>query len=176
MRLTNFLRDSFIRAAMADVPSVDYQEQAKKYAEEQLLKKLPKEVLALAKDKKLNDWLNREYISMPINISNFYGFTDKGNNPILKNDPVVWAKLLEFSQLISQQSQTRNELESRLRSVAYACTTRKHLLEALPEFEAYLPAEEAKAAKNLPALANVLSDFVKAGWPKNQPKMPKVTP
>jgi predicted house-cleaning noncanonical NTP pyrophosphatase (MazG superfamily) len=173
MRLTNFLRDSFIRAAMNDVPQVDYHEQAKKYAEEQLFKKLPKEIQALAKDKKLNEWLNREYISMPVNISNFYGFTDKGNNGVLKNIPEVWTKIEEFSRLIRQQSETYNALESRLRSVAYACTTRKQLLEALPEFEQYLPEEEAKAIATLPAVANVLSDFVKAGWPKNQPKMPK---
>lgn len=58
-------------------------------------------------------------------------------------------------------------LQTRLKGVAYACTTRKQLEEALPEFSSYLPEEEAKAAKNLPAVANVLSDFVKAGWPKS---------
>jgi len=176
MRLTNFLRDSFIRAAMNDVPRIDYHEQAQKYAKEQLITKLPKEIQGLAKDNKLNQWLNSEYISMPMNISNFYGFTDKNNNAVLKGDMAVWTQLEEFSRLIRVQTETLNALESRLRSVAYACTTRKQLLEALPEFEQYLPEEEAKAAKNLPALANVLSDFVKAGWPKNQPKMPKATP
>ena len=176
MRLTNFLRDSFIRAAMADVPTVDYTEQAMKYAREQLLEKMHGRVRAIATDSVLNQWINCEYIVMPMNISNFHGFAPKNENNILKKDPKVWAKLEEFSNLIGQQNRQRIELQDKLHGVAYACTTRKQLLEALPEFEAYLPEEEAKAAKNLPALANVLSDFVKAGWPKNQPKMPKVTP
>jgi hypothetical protein len=55
-------------------------------------------------------------------------------------------------------------------------STRKALVDLLPEFEKYLPADEAKAIASLPAVANVLSDFVKAGWPKNQPKMPKPAP
>jgi Glu-tRNA(Gln) amidotransferase subunit E-like FAD-binding protein len=176
MRLTNFLRDSFIRAAMADVPSVDYEEQAHKYAKEELLKKLPEKIRAIAKDTELSQWLNREYISMPMHINNFYGFTAINNNGVLKGDSAIYTKLEELSRLKVEQAKQRQELESKLQNVAYACTTRKQLLEALPEFKQYLPEEEAKAAKNLPALANVLSDFVKAGWPKNQPKMPKVTP
>jgi hypothetical protein len=59
-----------------------------------------------------------------------------------------------------------------LKSVAYACTTRKQLEEALPEFSNYLPEEEAKAARDLPVVVNVVADFVKAGWPKkNQGKI-----
>ena len=34
MRLTNFLRDAFVRAAMADVPKIPYTEQAEKLARE----------------------------------------------------------------------------------------------------------------------------------------------
>lgn len=51
-----------------------------------------------------------------------------------------------------------------------ACTTRKQAAEVLPEFEKYLPEDEPKALRTLPALANVAADFVKAGWPKNAKK------
>jgi hypothetical protein len=77
---------------------------------------------------------------------------------------------------LANQVEKRKELRSKLQATADAVTTRKALIDLLPEFEKYLPADEAKAVATLPAVANVLSDFVKAGWPKNQPKMPKVTP
>ena len=37
----------------------------------------------------------------------------------------------------------------------------------LPEFAKYLPKAVAKT-DNLPAVANLVADFVKAGWPKEQ--------
>jgi hypothetical protein len=35
----------------------------------------------------------------------------------------------------------------------------------LPEFEKYLPEDEAQAVRALPVVTNVVADFVKAGWP-----------
>lgn len=176
MRLTNFLREAFVRAAMADVPKIDYQEQAHKYARDVIKAKfkeafpdLPPVTQTQAK------WFKDSYISLPYNICNINVPFSAGSD-MLSKDEKVWAKLEEFSRLHAAENKNRDALRSKLEAVAAACTTRKQLLEALPEFEAYMPAEEAKAAKNLPAVANVLSDFVKAGWPKNQPKMPKAAP
>ena len=50
------------------------------------------------------------------------------------------------------------------------CKTRAALAAALPEFEKYLPADEPKALRSLPSMANVASEFVKAGWPKKSVK------
>lgn len=147
MRLTNFLRDAFINAAMQDVPKIDMTGEA-------------------------HVWLEKCTVKMPSNLSNIYSICPNYEY-IHSKAPEVWKQLEALAKLHDEQYKKRGELKSRLQGVANACNTRKQLLEALPEFEAYLPAEEAKAAKNLPALANVLSDFVKAGWPKNQPKMPK---
>ena len=38
----------------------------------------------------------------------------------------------------------------------------------LPEFAHYLPAEDAPAGRSLPVVANLVTDFVKAGWPKDK--------
>jgi hypothetical protein len=38
----------------------------------------------------------------------------------------------------------------------------------LPEFEKYFPAEDAPISKNLPALANMVADLTKLGWPKGK--------
>jgi hypothetical protein len=176
MRLTNFLREAFVRAAIADVPKIDYQEQAHKYAraiiKDRFKEKFPElDYEAAAK----SGWFKDSFISLPYHLSNIHAPVNCGSG-MLSSDPPVWKKLEEFSKLKQEEDAKISALRSKLEGVAAACTTRKQLLEALPEFESYLPAEEAKAAKNLPAVANVLSDFVKAGWPKNQPKMPKANP
>lgn len=175
MRLTNFIRDSFIRAAMDDVPKVNYSEQAEKIAREFLKEEFKRVFPNIDMTGEAHVWLEKCSVKMPNNLTNIYGISPNYEY-IQSKGQEVWKQLVELGKLNDEQHAKRSELKSRLHGVAYACTTRKQLLEALPEFEDYLPAEEAKAAKNLPALANVLSDFVKAGWPKNQPKMPKVTP
>lgn len=173
MRLTNFLRDSFVRAAMADVPKVNYEDQAQGIARAFMKAEFSRIFPKIDMNGEALSWLNKTSVDMPGSIGNVHCVSPEWG--YLKGKP-VWEELQKLAALNSEQNAKHRDLRDRLNSVAYACTTRKQLLEALPEFEAYLPAEEAKAAKNLPALANVLSDFVKAGWPKNQPKMPKVTP
>ena len=166
MRLTNFLRDAFVRAAMHDVPSINYEEQAHKLARDHIRAMFKKEFPDTDYDKACeSEWFNSGSINLPYGISGIHVkcMTAWG---MLKNEEKIWAKLEALGEKKKEQEKTLNALESRLKGVAYACTTRKQLEEALPEFSAYLPEEEAKAAKTLPAVANVLSEFVKAGWPK----------
>jgi hypothetical protein len=59
---------------------------------------------------------------------------------------------------------------NKLRGAVDSCNTRKALMDRLPEFEKYFPAESAPLSKNLPALANVVADLSKIGWPKSQAK------
>lgn len=168
MRLTNFLRDAFVRAAMQDVPKIDYQGQAEKLARDAIKAKFAKDFPDMDYAKAgATGWFRGDSIALPYNINNISANPAKGYD-MLKSDTKLWVKLEELSKLKQEQAAAHAALESKLQAVAYACTTRKQLQEALPEFETYLPAEEAKVAKNLPAVANVLSDFVKAGWPKNQ--------
>jgi hypothetical protein len=54
--------------------------------------------------------------------------------------------------------------------VAEGASTRKALVAALPEFEKYLPAEVEAPVRSLPAIANVVAEFTKAGWPKGEKK------
>lgn len=164
MRLTNFLRDSFVRAAMNDVPKINYEEQAQKIARDFMKKEFARIFPKIDINGEANQWLEKCSLDMPGSLGLLY--TVNPHYAYLKDKP-VWEELKTLADLHAEQNKKHRDLQDRLTSVACACTTRKQLLEALPEFEAYLPAEEAKAAKNLPAVANVLSDFVKAGWPKN---------
>ena len=67
-----------------------------------------------------------------------------------------------------EQEGIRASLKSQLKSAAHSVTTRKALAALLPEFEKYLPADEAAACKTLPVVQNIVADFAKAGWPKGK--------
>lgn len=67
----------------------------------------------------------------------------------------------------NEQAAHRRELRDKLSTIVYGLTTTTALEKALPEFAKYLPKAAAKT-DNLPAVANLVTDFVKAGWPKEQ--------
>ena len=173
MRLTNNIRDAFIKAAMDDVPSVDHKEEIRSIAFKDIVDQLPINVQKVYKDSKTRDFIKTAYCTyggVSVTVPSVSGYSS--DSPKLTEEA---KKKVGDLKAANQANQTlRGELSSKLRNAAYGCTTRKQLAELLPEFESYLPSDEAKATKmNLPAVANVLSDFVKAGWPKNQKKMPK---
>lgn len=46
----------------------------------------------------------------------------------------------------------------------------KALRAAMPEFAKYLPEADKAPDRSLPVVANVVSEFTKAGWPKGDQK------
>lgn len=166
MRLTNYIRDAFIDSVMNDTPCTDYKEQARKLALADVVDQLPPKVKAVWDAKDLRDYIDTATLQMgsgyvlgSVTVPGVYGkakFTDATKKA-----------LDELQQLAKKQSNDRDTLRSRLKSIAYACSTRKALAEALPEFEKYLPDEE-KTSRSLPVVSGVVSDFVKAGWPKDK--------
>lgn len=169
MKLTNYLRDAFINAAMQDVPQTDYREQIQKLMQDDFDSQLPKEVLAMSK--KFPGYFST---GDPLRLGNGLGYVYariwiRGEMPTLtKAGKDAQQKLLDADLL---QQKNLNVLKEKLHNVAYGCSTTNALATALPEFQKYLPTEPAKAT-SLPALANVVSDFVKAGWPKDAKKEP----
>ena len=165
MKLTNTIRDAFIRSAMNDVPSIDYIEQVRSLVLADSIAQLPPKVRALAKDKELCHF---------VETSNFYAGTlgihsvHTGRGDTFKPSSEVNAKIDALRTENDAQSKSLRDLNAKLKSVAYSVTTRKALADMLPEFEKYLPADEQAAIKTLPAVANIVSDFTKAGWPKGK--------
>lgn len=169
MKLTNYMRDAFIRAAMNDVPQVDYQEQANKLAHKALDDQFHKVFPGVDRLKAgESSWLRQCGVDMPGSLKAVY--TIAPHYSCLKKDEKTWAKLGEIAQKHGAQSQQRDDLERKLNAVAYSMTTRKALADALPEFAKYLPPDEPTATRMLPVVANVAAEFVKAGWPKGAKK------
>lgn len=168
MRLTNTIRDAFVRAAMQDVPKQDFDAPAQKAFEDGMKKIMPKEIAdIIKKGGPACDWIHFDYISTPPELSNYRSAAPRGCGYgwMKTNAQQLWNELEGFSQKKLIQSKQREELERKLKNVAYSCTTRKQLVDALPEFEKYLPEDEAIAIRTLPVVTNVVAEFVKAGWP-----------
>lgn len=168
MNLNQFDRQAFVRAVMADVPMIDYQEQANAIAKAAMLNALPKEVLAAYK-------LHPELISHEqVHLPN--GFTSvrvpcKSDNwrALERNHQEVWAELTTLVGKAREQSEAREGLKEKLTAAIGACRTLKQARERLPEFEKYLPTERGNTGTaNLPVVANLVADLTKAGWPKDK--------
>lgn len=162
MKLTKIIREAFVRSVMNDVPQVDHAEQYKKVYQDAVLAAAPPAVRALYPKHK--DWLNKEYECLPG--SDIPGFYYYGSGDVDVGE-VAQAQLDRIEEAYYQQRDVLADLKVKVAAVAQGCTTRKALAEALPEFEKYLP-EEGTKTSNLPALANVVTDFMKAGWPKDR--------
>lgn len=170
MKLTNSIREAFINSAINDVPQVDYDEQANKLGMAAIRAKFAQAFPGADYDKACEaGWLNEQGIGTPGSLRNIYAHApDYG---FLRDEcPEVYKELEKIAELNRRQTTRTQELRQKLHCVAYAVTTRKALAAALPEFEKYLPADLEKAAQNLPVVQNVVSDFIKAGWPKNKAK------
>jgi hypothetical protein len=162
MRLTKIIRESFVRAAMQDVPQVQYDEAINKMLVENVIAQMPPDMLkAYQKHPELFNKDGR-YVDNQIGYVYF--------PCAIKPAPEAIRAALELCEKRRVQKIERNTLEEKLRAAADSVTTRKSLVALLPEFEKYLPADEPAACKTLPAVANLLADFTKAGWPKSATK------
>lgn len=161
MRLTNTIRDAFVRAAMADVPKKNFEKDIHDLIKEDAKKLLPPKILELVEDQKMREFIkgHSHYIrGYTINNVWVYGST-------YERSPRVNTKVEALLCEAEGQVESMNKLEHNLRAAAYSVTTRKALVDMLPEFEKYLPETEAKANRSLPVVANIVADFTKAGWP-----------
>lgn len=144
MRLTNDMRDAFVSSVINDVPKIDYDELIRstrlKLAEAQL----------------------------PPKVAAFWGnWCECGRNAV----PCAAEHAKQIAELEAEhkkQEETVLTLRGKVKAVAYSVSTRKALVDVLPEFEKYLPVDDENAARSLPVVANVVADFVKAGWPKGK--------
>lgn len=167
MRLTNYIRDAFIEAAMQDVPATKvHTEEIRKLAQEDIFTRLPKDIQKIwSENNESRSFLKIRHDSYR-GVSFVYPSIDEyssGDRPLSDK---VKAKIDKLADEMKEDKKMRDSLQGKLKGAAYACTTTKQLRELLPEFGRYLPEEEAQTARSLPVVANIVADFAKAGWPK----------
>lgn len=166
MRLTNYMRQAFVRSVMNDVPEIDYQEQ--------MIKVVKKHHLAILKNLKIPtdtdiNRFNQAYTYMcGVSVACPGLLTEEIN--VIQNLP----ECLKFEEVYDAQRIKRQELRRNITGAIGACNTRKQAVEAFPELEKYLPQDEAVVLRSLPVITNVFVDLVKAGWPKDQKRSNKL--
>lgn len=182
MKLTNTIRDAFISQALHDVPKKDFKEEGQKIIMKAAIRNLPPRVKALYDDSStrhfvVTHYFNYNSIPLPNAIIRNYNHPlnmvigsmvvpGPAENSVKFDKEEIEALVNMYKE--SQEQETKLQLlRVKLRGVAYSTTTRKALADLLPEFAKYLPAEipVGSSSKNLPAVTDVLSEFVRAGWP-----------
>lgn len=167
MRLTKLIKESFVRAVMNDTPAIDYDTMIRSSVTEWLKENTPKEIISLAK--KHPEYFNTDdYLWL-----NGFGcirFDVLPRSSHHQRDLAykIQKALAELIGKKKQQDEARNTLKFKLEGTIEAFTTVKAAKAALPELAKYLPEDEEKAVKNLPAIANTIADLVAAGWPKGK--------
>jgi hypothetical protein len=167
MRLTNYIRDAFLSAVMADVPQpVDYSEEIRKTATEDIMSTIPESVKVVWNDLKAREYLKKCYSNYD-NVSIAHPGESEYRHSI-KLTAEAKSKVDKLIEEMNAERKKRHELRKKLEGVAYGCKTLKQLRDLLPEFTKYMPEEDKPLSSNLPAITNVVADFVKAGWPKDK--------
>lgn len=169
MRLTNYIRDAFVEAAMQDVPKIDYNAQAEKIAKDEA-NRLFSTAFPDVDLNKVKGWFDGGTLGMPGGLQTIHFHARTEYYMLREKSPKVWERLVKISEQQKEQSTKMDALRIKLKGAANACTTTKQLRELLPEFDKYLPEEEAPSARSLPVVANIVADFAKAGWPKKDSK------
>lgn len=161
MRITANDKQVFVRAIMQDVPKVDYDRMIDDISRRACIAMMPPALRDIASDPQVSCHLmhGSAYIG-----HNKYAAV-VGNSRDIKFGKKELEKMQALAVELSEQNAARKDLRGKLESAIAGVNTRKQLQDLFPEFEKYLPAE-AKKEKQLPAVAGVIEDIKRAGWPK----------
>jgi hypothetical protein len=160
-----------VRAVLDDVPHVDYTQQLNDMVQTEAASKLPLKIKAVYADITLRSYLDTQWVSSNCRSDDLYFSTSVYAPTGYAVSDELWKRMKPLLAAREKQSDTRSELSRKLDAVVRGISTVKALRAALPEFEKYAPAEEAPPSRSLPVVANVVADFVNAGWPKGQPRV-----
>ena len=148
MKLTNYLRDSFVRSVKNNTPEIAVPtEQALQAA---ALKAMHPKARAMYKD---------EEARKSLKTANKY-FNGFGHVTIVVGD----SKLDDILKPFNDATNARAEVLTKVRSVAYGCTTLKQLKEALPQLVKHMPSEQGSVQTGLPVPAGIMDDLKAVGF------------
>lgn len=156
MKLNKYTKQAIVRAIMNDVPQPD---KTKRHA-----------AVQAAIVKAMSPECRKVYNKTPSALATCYlgDISYDGCNwhtrDVIKGD-VPNETIKAIIKPYEDEDEAHREARAQLEAAVDGCSTLNALKKAFPEFEKYLPTE-AKPTKNLPALANVVADLSKLGWPK----------
>jgi len=154
MKFSKYTKQSIVRAIIQDIPPIDKEARAKAI-KEAIVKAMSPEVRKLYKS---NPTALRTDQVMYANPLRTWGYD------VVVGD-VTQDQIKAILAPYEEQEDERHNAESRLSHAFAGINTLKQALTTFPEFKKYYPTEE-QPTKNLPALANVMADLSKLGWPK----------
>ena len=171
MKLTKYDRDAFVASAMKDVPTIDYDEKARKLWIETIKASLPVDLLNAIT--KYPGWFGSNYVSLPGTLQNFntvFSGDSVNSDKWRKDFPELMSQISEMADKLKEQNASHCKLRDQLRGAISLCNTLKQAEETLPEFKKYLPEDRDgdKKCRQMPVIANLVADLMNAGWPKDQ--------
>jgi hypothetical protein len=159
MKLNKLTKQAIVRAIIQDLPPIDTEARALAI-KEAIIKAMNPQV------RKLYKIQPKALRTAPVAYTNPY--RSWGNDIIVGDvtDEQIKAILAPYQK----QEDERRGAEAKLNHAFAGINTLKQALATFPEFKKYYPTE-AEPTKNLPALANVMADLSKLGWPKTTNKL-----
>ena len=158
MRLTKSIKQAIVTSIMNDVPKhIPNLEEGKRKLQEAVVKAMSPDVRKLYKSKP--SALAKEYV---------HGYSHGFDSTfyVIAGDVDIKPILEPYRK----EHDERQAVRIKIKGIVEGCNTTTQLRKLLPEFDKYIPTD-AEPAKNLPAVANVVSDLTKMGWPKQgEPK------
>ena len=157
MNLNKYVKQSIVRAIMAELPRVD-PEATKKEIQDKLVEKMSPECQAL-------------YAKAPNALATRYGarVVDGYYSINFVSGDLTEETFAEIIKPYGEMYNHRADIETKLHAAIAPIRTRKQFIDRFPEFSQHAPDEEGKCA-TLPAIANIVADLVKLGW---EPKVTK---
>lgn len=154
MKFNKFTKQAIVRAIIQDIPPIDAEARAKAI-HEAIVKAMSPEVRKLFKTHP--SALRTASVRYANPFRTWASDVTVGDLTQKQIDAIV--------KPFETQEEERAQTERKLSHAFSGINTLKQALTTFPEFKKYYPTE-AEPTKNLPALANVMADLSKLGWPK----------
>lgn len=154
MNLTKLHKQAIVRAIIQDLPPLN----RAKWAEEIRAAIIKAMSPAVRKLHSVNPGALRT-ASVPFSSEHRYWGAEMPVGDVTKD------QIKAIVEPYEKQVTERRDMEKKLEHAFEGIRTVKQAMTTFPEFAKYYPSE-AQPTKNLPALANVVADLSKLGWPK----------
>jgi hypothetical protein len=154
MRLDKYAKRAIASSIVADIPKPDYAKR-KAAIQDAIVKEMSPEV-------------RRIYKTKPHALADADTNLDLGGwnyqSRLVVIGDVDSETFAQITKPYRDEDESRKSITIRIESIVNACSTLSQLHKALPEFAKYFPSE-TQPTKNLPAVANLVADLTKLGWP-----------